>query len=88
MTDYSHDEEHEPLTAEEEHTAELVLDARDEARDAEERKAAAAAEPDDDGDECNAELIDGSYTFCACAECWDRQAQDSQDAEYAADYSW
>lgn len=86
--DYGHDEERELLTAEEERTAELALDVRDEERDAEEQKAAAAADPDDDGDECHAELIDGAYTFCGCAECWDRQAQDTQDAEHAADYSW
>ncbi|WP_267898950.1 hypothetical protein [Thermomonospora amylolytica] len=36
-----------------------------------------------DYQECQAELIDGSWTYCGCAECDDREADDQdRDAEF------
>ncbi|MEU0522730.1 hypothetical protein [Streptomyces niveus] len=61
-------------------TTEFVLDAQDEERDAEEQRKAEAAEgrnAEDDG-ECAAEFIDGSYTYCGCPDCNDREAADRE----------
>jgi hypothetical protein len=70
------DAEHEPMTAEEERTAELILDAQDEARHAAEQAAAEAVQPADDPDECTAEMVDGSYTYCGCEDCDQREYED------------
>lgn len=42
----------------------------------------------DDG-ECTAELIDGSYTYCGCEECDEREAND-QEAHFEdhGEYPW
>lgn len=45
---------------------------------------AAAAEADShDGDDCYAELIDGSWTYCGCPDCEGREVEDGEaEAEY------
>lgn len=78
MTDYDDYDGDEPFTADEERDLELVLDAQDEERRAEQEKAAASAEPDGDDGECHAEMIDGSYTYCVCPDCDTRQAEDDE----------
>lgn len=59
---------------------ELRLDAEDDARNtalvqAEEAQAAADVTP---GDECGAEFIDGSFTYCGCEECEQREQDDAE----------
>lgn len=64
---------------EDDQRAEFAQDDVDEARAAEEAKTDAAGEsPDDDG-ECCAEFIDGSYTYCGCEECDERQDRDGEE---------
>ena len=42
--------------------------------------------PDPDDTECGAEFIDGSWTYCGCTECSDREADDrDRDIEYGAE---
>lgn len=62
-------------------TAEFVLDAQDEERNAEEQRKAEAEAPAIDEGECQAELIDGSWTYCGCPECNDREAADGEQDE-------
>ncbi|WP_289008521.1 hypothetical protein [uncultured Thermomonospora sp.] len=38
-----------------------------------------------DDRECQAEFIDGSWTYCGCPECEDREADDhDRDVEFGA----
>ncbi|MVO87897.1 hypothetical protein GPA10_24850 [Streptomyces sp. p1417] len=67
--------------AEYERDAELRLDAADEERALEEERARAAehgADEDGDGD-CHAEFIDGSWTYCGCPDCEQREADDAEE---------
>lgn len=61
---------------------EIVHDARQEeedaAREAAEEAADAAAAEGERG--CEAEFIDGSYTYCGCEECDEREEEDRQHA--------
>ncbi|MFB7171117.1 hypothetical protein ACFCYM_09885 [Streptomyces sp. NPDC056254] len=77
MHDYAeHADEADYPTREEEKAAEIALDvAADEARWAAE--GAAAGEPE--GDECGAEFIDGSWTYCGCEDCVEREAREESD---------
>lgn len=56
--------------------AELALDAADEERWARDDAQAEAPGPDDG--ECQAELIDGSYTYCGCEDCQEREYLDRE----------
>ncbi|MGW4388236.1 hypothetical protein [Streptomyces sp. NPDC004685] len=57
--------------AERDRDDEYRLDAADEER-------ARQAEPDlTPGDECGAEFIDGSWTYCGCEECEQREQDDA-----------
>jgi monoamine oxidase len=77
--DHYADEEHEYPTRAEEKAAEIALDVADEERHAaEEATADAATAPDDH--ECQAELIDGSWTYCGCEECDERETRDGDEA--------
>lgn len=84
MTDHSreHDvDQDEGMSATERYeydrTAEFVLDAQDEERDAEEQRKAEGRDAADD-DECQAEFIDGSHTYCGCPDCNEREANDRE----------
>lgn len=64
-------------TREQEKAAEVALDLADEQRRAEQD--AAEPEPEDDGEDCHAEFIDGSYTYCGCEDCEQRETRDGED---------
>lgn len=69
--------------AEYDRDAEYRLDAADEERAlAEERARAAEHGADEDGD-CFAEFIDGSWTYCGCPDCEQREADDAEFDEEA-----
>ncbi|RCH70530.1 hypothetical protein DT019_03300 [Streptomyces sp. SDr-06] len=74
-------EEREYPTAAEETAYEIALDFADEERHAAEEAQVSSAEPDDDGDECHAEFIDGSWTYCGCDECDERETRDGNEVE-------
>lgn len=61
--------------AEYERDAELALDAADEERRAAEETTEA---PGPDDGECQAEFIDGSYTYCGCEGCREREYLDRE----------
>lgn len=83
MSDYDiHDVMSAEELAEDDRRAEFALDAADDLRNAE-AAAAEEAEADDPGRECFAELIDGSYTYCGCEECEQREYEDSEFDEGA-----
>lgn len=68
--------------AEYDRAAEYRLDADDEVRALEEERARAAqADPAEDDDECHAEFIDGSWTYCGCPECKQRETDDDEFAD-------
>lgn len=62
-------------------SARFVLDAQDEERDAEEQRKAEAEAPAIDDDECAAEFIDGSYTYCGCPVCNEREANAGEEQD-------
>lgn len=62
--------------AEYDRDADLLLDAADEQRGLAEERTRAAERSADDGD-CFAELIDGSWTYCGCPDCEQREADES-----------
>ncbi|MFD9567720.1 hypothetical protein [Streptomyces sp. NPDC059994] len=64
--------------AEYERDAEFALDAADE-REALEREKAEEAAMTSDGHECQAEFIDGSWDYCGCDDCNDREAADAEE---------
>jgi hypothetical protein len=70
--------------AEDDRRVEFALDAADEARNTE-AAAAKEVERDDPGQECFAELIDGSYTYCGCEDCEQREYD---DAEHDVEEPW
>ncbi|WKV74253.1 hypothetical protein AW27_026500 [Streptomyces sp. PCS3-D2] len=80
MHDYAeYADEVEHPTREEEKAAEIALDvADDERRAAEEAEAGDGAGPEDDED-CGAEFIDGSWTYCGCEDCAERETREEAD---------
>lgn len=63
---------------EDDRDAELRLDAADEERAlAEEQARAAEHDGAEDDGECMAEFIDGSWTYCGCQDCEQREADDA-----------
>ncbi len=89
----SHDDDgydYDPPTREDDKAAELRMDAAEDAANAAREAADMDAEDqaaDDDYDECQAQFVDGSWTYCGCAECVERRVQDEgydplEDPEY------
>ncbi|MFF9898469.1 hypothetical protein [Streptomyces longispororuber] len=69
--------------AEYDRDAEFRLDAADEKRALEEERAREAEYGAEHEDECGAEFIDGSWTYCGCPDCEQREADDAEfDAEF------
>ena len=69
-----------------EFAGESVKDYRDPADDQPAPQADAA---DDDPDGCYAEFIDGSWTYCGCADCNERETNDREaDIEQHGEYPW
>lgn len=85
MSDYEHLTNADVMSGDEiaeyERDAEFAQDAADEARNAEEAKAEAAA--GDMSITCEAEFIDGTFTYCGCEECDEREAADAESEEDA-----
>jgi hypothetical protein len=75
--DYT-DEVEQP-TREEEKAAEISLDLADEERWAAEEAATGKGAGREDDEECGAEFIDGSWTYCGCEDCVDREAREESD---------
>ncbi|MFB7162278.1 hypothetical protein [Streptomyces sp. NPDC056242] len=93
MSDHEHMTNADVMSADElyeyDRDAEFRLDAEDDARnttavEAEDAKAGADTTP---GDECGAEFIDGSFTYCGCEECQQRE-QDDADANDELGQGW
>lgn len=83
MSDYDiHDVMSAEELAEDDRRVEFALDAADDARNA---QAAGKSEADDPGQECFSELIDGSYTYCGCEDCEQREYD---AAEYDGEEPW
>ncbi|MEV7584424.1 hypothetical protein [Streptomyces erythrochromogenes] len=64
-------------TREEEKAAEIALDVADEERWAAEEKEAEIARIN--AEECGAEFIDGSWTYCGCEDCVERKEREESD---------
>ncbi|MFE7096989.1 hypothetical protein [Streptomyces erythrochromogenes] len=65
-------------TREEEKAAEIALDVADEERRAAEEAAAGeSAGPEDE--DCGAEFIDGSWTYCGCEDCTERETREESE---------
>lgn len=79
MNDYAeYADEVDYPTREEEKAAEIALDVADEERRAAEE--AAAGEPAGPQDEdCGAEFIDGSWTYCGCEDCTERETREESE---------
>lgn len=85
MTDYDDWHEYGEIdrpTPAEDKADEIAWETARDAHLAAEEAAAKAVEPDgDDPDECRAEFIDGSWTYCGCDDCNDREQRDHDDYE-------